>query len=170
MRILHSALRNTSPARRVLVDESGAAMVEFALVAPLLILLVFATLYFTLAIANYAALTLAAGTGAQVLTTERLSASSSSWTPYTDTVNAIKNSASLLQGSSIGIILSVNGVGCTTNATCQTALTGVSNTTTPAAVTLTYPCDPMLLSTTFTVLWINYGSCTFTTTITGVVQ
>lgn len=170
MRILHSALRNTSPARRVLMDESGAAMVEFAIVAPLLIFLVFGTLYFTMAMANYAALTLAAGTGAQVLTTERLGAASTSWTPYTDTVNAVKAASSLLKASSIGIVLSVNGTSCSTDAACQTAFGTVTNTTSPAAVTLTYPCDPMLLSSTFTVVWVSYGSCTFTTTIKGVIQ
>ena len=60
--------------RRIFADESGAAMVEFALVAPLLIILMFASTIFTWAFINYATMTFAAGTGAQVITTERLNA------------------------------------------------------------------------------------------------
>jgi Flp pilus assembly protein TadG len=177
MRILLSALRSTSMVRRMLKDESGAALVEFAFVAPLLVMLMVATIIFTWALVNYGTLQFAAGTGAQVITTERLNASSTNWTPYTDTVNAVKASSSILNQTVLSqagnIVVSVNNTACTTDAACKTALAAVStasNIITPASVTVTYPCDPVTLSNPFSVLWLSFGNCSFSTTITGVIQ
>src|SRR5664279_4674767 len=105
MRILLVALRSTSIIRRVGVDESGAALVEFALVAPLLILLMGGTVILTWAFINYATLSYAAGTGAQVITTERLNITSTNWTPYADTVSAVKNASSILDPTALGIVI-----------------------------------------------------------------
>jgi Flp pilus assembly protein TadG len=170
MRILLIALRSTSIVRRVGVDESGAALVEFALVAPLLILLMAGTVIFTWAFINYATLSYAAGTGAQVITTERLNITSTNWTPYADTVNAVKSASSILDPTALGIVVTVNSVQCSSEATCQSKLTAVTNTTTQASVQVTYPCDPIAKANPFMVMWLNLGSCSFTTTITGVVQ
>jgi len=163
--------------RRILRDESGAALVEFAFIAPLLVLLMVATIIFTWTLVNYATMSYAAGTGAQVITTERLNANSPSWTPYTDTIKAVKASSSILNqtvlGQSGNIVVSINNTTCSSDATCQAALTAVTtanSTTTPASVAVSYPCDPVTLSNPFTVLWLNFGNCSYTTTITGVVE
>jgi Flp pilus assembly protein TadG len=170
MRILLVALRSTSIIRRVGGDESGAALVEFALVAPLLILLMGGTVILTWAFINYATLSYAAGTGAQVITTERLNMTTP--TPYDDTVSAVKNAASILDQTTLakGIVVSINNATCNTNSACQAMLALVTNTTTPASVTVTYPCDPIALSSTLTVLWLNLGTCSLSTTITGIIQ
>jgi Flp pilus assembly protein TadG len=172
MRIVHIALRSKSMVQRLLVDESGAALVEFALVAPIMILLMAATTIFTWSFVNYATISFAAGTGAQVITTERLNMTSTNWTPYTDTINAVKGASSILDQTVIaqGIVVSINNATCNSDSTCQLKLTAVANTTTPASVTVTYPCDPILKSNPFTILWLNFGTCNLTTTITGVIQ
>ncbi len=148
--------------RRVGGDESGAALVEFALVAPLLILLMGGTIILTWAFINYATLSYAAGTGAQVITTERLNMTTPR-TPYDDTVSAVKNAASILDQTALakGIVVSINNATCNTDSACQAMLALVTNTTTPASVTVTYPCDPIALSSPFTVLWLNLGNCSF---------
>ena len=177
MRILHSALSSTSKVRCIFADENGAAMVEFALISPLLIMILALTISFSLAILNYATMYLAAGTGAQVITTERLNSSSSSWTPYTDTVGAVKAASAILSPTILGttgnIVVSINGTACTSDTACQlllTAITTSGSTVAPASVKVIYPCDPLSLTSTFTVLWWSFGSCNFTATITGVVQ
>ena len=144
MRILHSTLRSTSKVRCISIDESGAALVEFAFVAPLLIGIFAATISFSLAVLNYATMYLAAGTGAQVITTERLNSSSSSWTPYTDTIAAVKGASAILSPTILGaagnIGVTINGAACASDAACQTLLTAVTtagSTVTPASVKLT---------------------------------
>jgi Flp pilus assembly protein TadG len=174
MRIVHIARESKSLFRRVLVDESGAALVEFALVSPLLIILMAATVIFTWVFINYATVSFAAGTGAQVITTERLNITSTNWTPYTDTVNAVKSASSILDQTVLGqtgnIVVSINNTTCTTDAACQPLLTAITNTTTQASVTVSYPCDPIAKSNPFTVLWLTFGNCSLTTKTTGVVQ
>jgi Flp pilus assembly protein TadG len=108
-------------------NQRGAAAVEFALVLPVLLALLFGTVQFGWLMNNYLALTNAASLGAHQLAAER-----GYTTPYTDTQQAILAATSALK-SALTITMSVGGTTCTSDSTCATAL-GTS-TTAPAAGT-----------------------------------
>ena len=126
----------------VIKDRTGSALVEFAIVFPLLVFLILGLAQFGLIFYNYILVTNAAATGARQLSISR-------WdpTPYTDTVNAINNATTNLSG--LTITLSVNGTACTSDSSCSTGTTGTtglqnaplpSSTATPwpSSVTVTY--------------------------------
>ena len=62
--------------------RQGTVTIEFAVIAPVLLLLVFGTFQFGIVISNYVLLTNAVGAGAR-----QLSLSRGDSTPYTDTVS-----------------------------------------------------------------------------------
>lgn len=129
----------------------GAAAVEFALVAPILFLLIVGTAQFGIALNNYVMLTEAVSTGARQLAVSRGAA-----TPRTSTVSAIQASAPTLVSGNITITTTINGTACTTDTACSTALS--SNAGNPATVTATYPCD-------LNVFGINFApTCTLSST------
>ena len=136
-------------ARTLLSDHSGAQAVEFALIAPLLMVLIMGIIQFSITLNNYIELTEAVRTGARNLAISR---AMSSATPYTTTVADIGASAGNLTASSITVTMSVNGTSCTSDSTCTTALSTAAGDT--AAVTATYPCN-------LTVMGVNFlPSCT----------
>src|ERR1700719_4691912 len=102
------------------VGDRGAALVEFALIAPMLLLIVLGTAQFGLTLGQYVMLTNAVGVGAMQFAVSR-----SDTTPYTDTVNAVKAAATTLTPASLTITLSVGSpmTACTTDGACATALT-----------------------------------------------
>jgi Flp pilus assembly protein TadG len=116
------------------LGERGAALVEFGLLAPVLLLILLGTAQFGLTLGQYVMLTNAVGVGAMQFAVSR-----SDTTPYTDAVNAVKTAATILTPASLTITLSVNGTACGTDAACATALT--SNVGQPAQVSATYPCN-----------------------------
>lgn len=130
--------------RRLPRDRSGANAVEFALIAPLLLMLIMGTIQFSIALNNYIELTGAVRTGARNLAISRAMASA---TPYTTTVSNIKTSAGNLTGTNITITMSVNGAACTSDTTCSTALSTAAGET--AAVTATYPCNLTVMGFNF---------------------
>jgi Flp pilus assembly protein TadG len=114
-------------------DRRGIAALEFVLVAPALLMVIFAGAELSILLARYMTLENAAVVGAKQFA---FSAGVSA-TPYDDAVNAIQGSASTLNLPSSGISLSVNGAACTTNAVCGNALQAGTGYVT---VQLTYSC------------------------------
>jgi Flp pilus assembly protein TadG len=149
-------------ARTAGLGERGAALVEFALVAPVLLLIMLGTAQFGITLNQYVMLTNAVGVGGMQFAISR-----SDTTPYTDAVNAIKAAAPNLTPATLaaGITLAVNGTTCTTDGTCQTLLT--NNIGKPATVTATYPCSLSIGGG-----WYNFapGGCTLSSQMTERVQ
>jgi len=152
-------------------DNAGTALIEFAIVLPLLLIVVFGVTQFGVLVNNYIMVTDAADAGAQRFSSSRAGPSATS-TPLTATVTQIYASASNLCGSAplpscasvLTINLSVNGTACSTDSACTTALSGAKGL--PATVTVSYPCS----------LWpgianlLSFGSCALTSTLTARVQ
>jgi Flp pilus assembly protein TadG len=149
-------------------DVSGAAAVEFALIVPVLLLIMLGIFVFGIAFGNYIMVTNAADAGTLQLTVSRGDS-----TPYTDTVNAVYASAPALKTCPIAsasarptgltISLTVNGTACSSDSTCQTALTPASAGQ-AASVKVSYPCSLIIMQT-------NYlPSCTLTANSTGRIQ
>jgi len=154
------------------LGNGGAALVEFALVAPMLLLIVFGTAQFGVTLGQYVMLTNAVGVGAMQFAISR-----GDTTPSSDAWNAITTAASTLTPASIKMTLTVNATACVTNAstlsaaqaadtTCMNALT--NNVGKPAQVsasyTATFPCN--LLTT-----WQGMAStCNLASQVTERVQ
>lgn len=137
-------------------EQKATVAVEFAFIAPVLLLLVVGAGAFGIATNNYIQLTGATGDGARQLAISRSAA-----TPYTDTVNQIKVSAPSLVPANITISLLVNGTACATDASCATALVaGV-----PAQVIASYPCNLVIYGTNFAP-----SGCTLSANTTARVQ
>src|SRR5580658_4840348 len=92
----------------VIKDHTGSALVEFAVVLPVLMFLILGLAQFGLIFYNYILVTNAAATGARQLSISRWDSNA-----YTDTVSAIDNSAAGLSG--LTITLSVDGTACASN-------------------------------------------------------
>ena len=126
--------------RRLGADRDGATLVEFAIGAPVLLLIGIGMMKFGLAMSQYIMLTSAASTGATALALAR-----GSTTPYTTATTAISNAAPNLTSTSITTTVTVNGTTCSTDTACKALLTaGVT-----ARVTTTYPCDLTVMGRNF---------------------
>jgi Flp pilus assembly protein TadG len=154
---LRSSDRRSSIARRfvrrdvrdLLRDRAGAPAVEFALIAPLLLMMIMGIIQFSITLNNYIELTEAVRTGARNLAISRAMASA---TPYATTVADISASAGNLTAANITVTMSVNGTACASDGACSTALSTAAGDT--ATVTATYPCN-------LTVMGFNFlPSCT----------
>jgi len=130
--------------RALLSDNSGAQAVEFALIGPLLLMLIMGIIQFSITLNNYIELAEGVRTGARSLAISRAIANA---TPYTTTVNNISSSAGNLTASSITVTVSVNGTACTSDATCSSALSTAAGL--PASVTATYPCNLKVMGVNF---------------------
>ena len=137
-------------------DVRGVSAIEFAIVAPVLLAIGIGLLKFGVAMSHSLMLTVAAAQGAQTLALSR-----GTTTPYTATTTSIANAAPALAPAQITTIVKINGVACTTDAACATALV-VGQT---ALVKVTYPCD-------LTVMGINYkpGGCTLSAQTAQMIQ
>ena len=118
----------------------GTEAVEFAIVAPVLLLIVLGMLQFGLTMDNYLTLSETVRAGARQFALSR-----GDPTPYTDTVNLIKSSAPQLTASNLTITLSVSGTPCAADTACTAALTAGA----PASVSVTYPCSLLVMGTNF---------------------
>jgi len=117
-----------------LLGETGAVAAELALLMPVIATLIFGTIYFGIALTNYQQLTFGVASGARAFAVAR-----GSTTPYTSAVAAVTTGASNLTANSIGLVFSVNGTTCASDAACITALaTGAGLSSTIAG---TYPCS-----------------------------
>jgi Flp pilus assembly protein TadG len=127
--------------------QTGAALVEFTIVFPVLIFLILGLAQFGLIFYNYILLTNAVATGARELSISRWDT-----TPYTDTLSAIENAAGSLNLAAClsatpacTITLSVDGSACSNDTGCSTTLQKAplpSSTATPwpSSVTVQYQC------------------------------
>lgn len=127
--------------------ETGTTVVEFTLVLPLLLMLLFGIIQFGWLFYNYAVLTSAASTGARLLATQRGYA-----TPYSDTKDAVLSAAGVIAplaslNKTLTINVSVNGALCQSDAACATALGTASQAPavgTQASISLSYLFAPIL--------------------------
>jgi len=117
-------------------NRTGVASIEFALLAPMLLVLVLGMCQFGITLNQYLTLTNAVRSGARVLSISRGGA-----TPWTDTINQIYGSAPNLTQGSLTITMSISGTACASDAACKTALLAAGATGAPAAVTASYPCS-----------------------------
>jgi Flp pilus assembly protein TadG len=158
------------------LGQSGAISIEFAILAPVLLLLILGALQFGLLMRNYVVLTNAVNVGAMQFAISR-----SDSTPASDAWTAVANAAPSLTSSSLSVTLSVGSpaTACLSNAsssssaagadsTCQTALANAApsgGTLQPATVSVTYPCGSQLT-------WYNFwtSGCQLTATMTEGVQ
>lgn len=108
---------------------------EFVLVMPALILMLFAIVAFGITLNNYIELAGAVSAGSRTLSISR-----GATTPWTSTKSAIKSAAANLNPTTLdgNITINVNGTACTTDAGCVLALKNASGA--PATVAATYPC------------------------------
>jgi Flp pilus assembly protein TadG len=124
-----------------LKHQNGAAAVEFALVAPILLLILFGIMQFAWLMNNYVILTNAAIDGARLFASER-----GYTTPYTDTRNKVIATAATLKNA-LNIITVVGTTPCSSDALCILALGSVSTPPTAGtnvSVTLTYTFTPLI--------------------------
>ena len=115
--------------------QSGAAVVEFALVLPVLFLVLFGAVQLSWLMNNYLMLTDAASVGAHLLASER-----GYTTPYSDTEAAVLAATSTLKNT-LSITIKVGGATCTSDSACASALgtqTQPPATGTQASVSLSY--------------------------------
>ena len=139
--------------------RKGTAALEFTLVAPALLLILFATLYFAIALNNQLILTGAAQQGAQTLSLLRGAA-----TPFTTATSAVtKTAAGLQTPSHVTEALTVDTSPCVVDSTCKLLLDGAQGK--PATVTLSYPCQ-------LTIMGHNFGGspCTLQARSTAIIQ
>jgi Flp pilus assembly protein TadG len=133
-------------------NEEGSALVEIALVTPVLMAVVTGICSFAIGFNNQLTLTSAVGAGAQYLQLIRATTSD----PCADTLTAIEAAAPSLQASGIKLslaITSVTGTGTTsTTETGSSCPNGAALLTTqePVTVSATYPCTLAIYGTTFT--------------------
>ena len=133
-------------------NEEGSALVEIALVTPVLMAVVTGICSFAIGFNNQLTLTSAVGAGAQYLQLIRATTSD----PCADTLTAIEAAAPSLQASGIKLslaITSVTGTGTTsTTETGSSCPSGAALLTTqePVTVSATYPCALAIYGTTFT--------------------
>lgn len=121
-------------------DQRGATAVEFALILPVLSLLLFSMIAFGTTLYNYEVLAGATSTGARQFAVSRGSA-----TPIANTKAIVFASAPGMNSSKIALGFLVSGTPCTTEAACAAALqNGV-----PATLTLAYPCNLSVLGINF---------------------
>ncbi|MFL5279783.1 MAG: TadE/TadG family type IV pilus assembly protein [Rhodopila sp.] len=145
--------RAASPARKIIGDRRGVEAMEFALIGPVLLGLLFGLVQFGLTFSSYIILNDSVRVGTRVLAISRLSA-----TPYTDATNAMRNAAVTLTAANLHLTLTVKGTACTSDGACQTALASAAGN--DASVTATYPCN-------LTIMGIDYWpGCTLTASTT----
>lgn len=138
-------------------DQVGAAMVEFAIVLPLLLVVLVGIVQFAIFFYQYVIVENAAATGARMFVMNRPLACPSSATcpgtdgcPYTNTQSALQTASGGLDWSSVTYSMSANGSTCTSDSTCSTNLcnayfaTGTFSSAQTASVTVSYPCLTLL--------------------------
>ncbi|HEY4028929.1 MAG TPA: TadE/TadG family type IV pilus assembly protein [Caulobacteraceae bacterium] len=166
----------------VVFDESGSTAVEFALLLPMLCLLMFAVIKFGIVFNNYVQLTNAAAAGSRYVAISRgWNSTSTSLGPYSGAIDAAQKAAPNLGSTTLknGAVVYVNGTQCgsitTGNSASDTACAALlapldsnGNATTaavgqPAKISLTYPCDLAIFISVF-------PNCTLNASASGAVQ
>jgi len=127
-------------------NEEGSALVEIALVTPVLMGIITAICSFSIGFNNQLTLTSAVGSGAQYLQLIRTTTTD----PCADTLAAIEAAAPSLTASAITVTVTMNGVTPSQSGnTCAGAQSDLVQQT-PITVSATYPCALAIYGTTFT--------------------
>lgn len=111
--------------------QHGIAAIEFALLAPPLLVIVLGIAQFGWLLGNYVMVTNAASSAARYFAAQRGTS-----TPYSSTKTQVNSSASYLKTGNLSITTYVNGTQCTSDSDCATALASAASD--PATVTVTY--------------------------------
>jgi Flp pilus assembly protein TadG len=148
-------MRRVRPLAALRKDRQGVAALEFAVVAPVLLLIMFGMAEFGIVLNQYLTLTNATIVGAS----QFAFSAGVDGTPYSDAISAINTAATGL--TPLTITLSVNGTQCTTDTGCQAALAGGVGSVT---VTATYSCAAM------NIVFDLLPNCTLTSQATERVQ
>jgi Flp pilus assembly protein TadG len=120
--------------------EDAASAVEFALLLPVISLILFSMIAFGTTLYNYEVLAGAVASGARQFAVSR-----GSTTPVTTTQSLVYASAPGMSSAKMVLTFAVSGTACTTDATCSAALkNGV-----PATLTASYPCNLSVLGANF---------------------
>jgi len=149
--------------------ESGQALVEFALVLPVLLLVVTGITTFGIALNNYMQLTQAVGIGAQALSVSR----GNTTDPCNVVSSAVTAAAPYLVSSSISFTTKIytsssastsySGTSCSSSST-TTGAAGNLTQGQAAVVTATYPCS-------LAVFGANYATtCSLSAQVTEIIQ
>jgi Flp pilus assembly protein TadG len=125
----------------MLKNSKGVSAIEFAIISPVLLMIVTGIFQFGVAMNQYLSLTNAVAQGALTLALSR-----GTTTPYSSTTAAINAAAPSLTPAQTTITVRINGVACTSDATCLTAMVAGQS----AVVRATYPCN-------LTVMGHNYA-------------
>ncbi len=153
-------IQGQSPARGR--GQKGTALLEFAFVVPVLLIIVMGIIVFGTALNNYIQLTEAAATGARFLAVSR----GQTTNPCGDTIPVITAAATNLTASSMQFKFVLNGNSYGPGGTafgCSGAQSNLAQSQ-PASVIVTYPCN-------LTVMGVNFApSCTLTAQTTERVQ
>jgi Flp pilus assembly protein TadG len=139
--------------------DAGQALLEFALVLPLLLALVLGIIFFGIALNNYITLTNATNIGAQLLSFSR----NQTTDPCQTTSQAVYAAAPNLTQANLKFTIALNGTNVVTNAASPSCSTAALVAGQSAAVTVTYPCN-------LTFFTFNPGSCTLTAQTAEVIQ
>jgi len=124
-------------------EATGSAVIEFALLAPVLFMLLIGMFQFGILINNYIQLTEAVRVGGRTLAISR-----GSTTPVTTTKNAVYNSAPGLAQGSLTFTMTVNGTSCAVDAACKTTFDGAQGT--QASITVAYnACSAIVYGTNY---------------------
>ena len=148
--------------------ERGSAMIEFALVFPVMMIVVFGLFSMGLMLNQYLELTDAVAVGGQYLADLRSNTSN----PCSDTTTVIENAAPMLTAASMNFSYTI-----TSGSGNSTTLNSFPNTTTcaagaaelsplePVSVTVTYPCTLQVYNNANVL-----PGCTLTASITEITQ
>jgi Flp pilus assembly protein TadG len=120
--------------------EQGSALIEIALVLPILMALITGLCAFGVAFNNQLTLTQAVGAGGQYLQTIR-TVSPANGDPCASALTAIENAAPSLKASSINVTVTINGTAVETGSSCTAGATAFAGSQgEPVTVAATYPC------------------------------
>ena len=125
-------------------NEEGSALVEIALVTPVLMALITGICSFAIGFNNQLTLVSAVGAGAQYLQVMRTSTTD----PCASTLSAIEAAAPSLKPSSIALTLTINST-VESGSTCPTGA-ALLQSGQPVTVSATYPCSLAIYGTKFT--------------------
>ncbi len=136
--------------------KSGGSAVEFALIVPVLLLVLLSIVQFGIVLNNYVEVSAAARASERQFALAR-----GSTTPVTNATSAVKNSAPNISPT---LTFSVNGTACATDTLCQTQLSTAAGL--PSSVTAKYSCANLL-----SVMGYKFApSCTLVSTTTELVE
>jgi Flp pilus assembly protein TadG len=131
--------------RRLFSCETGNALVEFAFVLPMMMVVITGLYSFGITLSNQIALTQATGAGAQYLQTLR----GNTTDPCADTLTAIQSAAPSLNVSALNLTFTMNGVKVSGSSCAGQSSNLIQGQ--PVTVSATYPC-------TLLVYGLNLGS------------